>query len=446
MSATALIFTTFMAACVSAHGAGHVNPLEFALEENPMSTESAAKPRRSHAAGLFARCALRAVVTSTLKRIMLGVFAGTMFGIAIQSAPAQTETVLYTFSAATGSYPVGGLVRDKNGNLYGTTYQGANTGCGNVGCGAVYQLTPSGTLNVLHTFTGSPDGGNPEGTLVFDKGGNLYGTTTVGGAFGNGTVYRVTPGGQYRVLYSFSGLDGAGPVAGLVRDGAGNLYGITQYGGTSGRGTVFVLTPTGAEKVLHSFTGGADGGHPIGGLILWKGSLYGTTGDGGDYGPGTVFRVTKKGVQKVLYSFSGGIDGASPFRKLVVDKEGNFYGTTVGGGAYSSGTVFKVTSMETETVLYHFTGGVDGGTPVGGLVRDANGNLFGTTQMGGTNANGTVFKLSPSGTETVLHSFTRGASDGAMPMASLLRVGRVLYGTTFYGGPTDRGTVFKVVP
>jgi uncharacterized repeat protein (TIGR03803 family) len=385
--------------------------------------------------------------TGAMYRVLAMSFFSMLLCFATHLATAQTESVLYAFNGiAAGLHPTAGLVRNAEGNLYGTTNQGGNTGCGGLGCGTVFKVTPSGEETVLHVFTGAPDGASPAADLILDKEGNLYGTTQDGGASCCGTVFQLTPAGKETVLHSFTGAaDGGAPSARLLSDGEGNLYGTTQYGGAS-YGTVFELTPGGILNVLYTFTGGADGGTPLGGLIPWKGNLYGTTVGGGAFRLGTVFELTKKGEEIVLHSFSGGSDGVSPFAGLIPDKEGNLYGTTLGGGGSGCtgggcGTVFEVTQSGTETVLYSFT---DGG-PIAGLVRDAQGNLYGTTERGGSSFEGTVFKLSPSGVETVLHAFT-GGSDGQYPVSELVRVRNAFYGTTFFGGSTDGGTVFKVIP
>ena len=378
------------------------------------------------------------------------VFVLAVFVLATPSAQAQTESLLYTFTeTTTGFHPASALVRDKKGNLYGTTSQGGNANCGGLGCGTVFELTPNGTLTVLYTFGGKADGATPGSGLILDKDGNLYGTTDYGGASGEGTVFEIAAG-TYKVIHSFMGTDGAVPYGGLFRDGQGNLYGTTEYGGAN-YGTVFKIAPSGVVTVLYTFTGGVDGGAPIGNLVLWKNNFYGTTPDGGAFGEGTVFEVTKKGKERVLYSFTGGNDGASPFGGLIVDKEGNLYGTTIAGGSSGfegagGGTLFEVSQSGTESVLYNFTGGADGGKPLGSLVKDANGNFYGTTQSGGSDYNGAVFKVSPTGVETVLHSFTRGSDDGASPESGVIQTGKALYGTTFYGGPNDGGTVFKLIP
>ena len=252
------------------------------------------------------------------------------------------------------------------------------------------------------------------------------------------------------MLYSFTGSDGSEPFAGLIADSSGNLYGTTQSGGASGgHGVVFKLSPSGTETVLHTFTGGSDGGIPRAGLIAdTGGNLYGTTAGGGASNAGTVFKLSPSGTETVLYSFTGS-DGSGPFAGLIADSSGNLYGTTQSGGASGGhGVVFKLSPGGTETVLYSFTGGSDGGTPRAGLIADSSGNLYGTTQFGGPGCGGVgcgvVFKLSPSGTETVLYSFT--GSDGSGPFPGLIADSSGnLYGTTLSGGASGgHGVVFKL--
>jgi uncharacterized repeat protein (TIGR03803 family) len=316
----------------------------------------------------------------------------------------------------------------------------------------------------LYTFSGPPDGLNPQADLVEDGSGNLYGTTSqggvTGGACGNlgcGVVFKLGTTGEETVLYSFTGqpTDGASPVAGLILDASGNLYGTTSQGGTSNFGTVFKLDTTGKETVLYSFAGKpADGASPVAGLILdASGNLYGTTSQGGtsNSNAGTVFKLDTTGKETVLYSFAGKpAGGASPLAGLILDASGNLYGTTVAGGAGASGTVFKLDTTGKETVLYSFRGGrADGAYPEAGLVRDTTGNLYGTTSAGSDLCYiisslpptppteiycGTIFKLDTTGNETVLHSFT-GSPDGAIPDAGLiLDAAGNLYGTTLEGG------------
>jgi len=267
-------------------------------------------------------------------------------------------------------------------------------------------------FSVLYSFAGYPDGANPEAGLVMDTAGNLYGTTNSGGSFlfgpfpflgpfpyDGGTVFKVDPSGSETVLHSFApnGGDGAIPYAGLVMDTAGNLYGTTESGGSSGNGTVFKVDPSGSETVLYSFTNsGGDGAYPFAGLLMdTAGNLYGTTTQGGSSNNGTVFKVDSSGSETVLYSFtnSGG-DGQSPEAGLIMDAAGNLYGTAHGGGSFGNGIVFKVDPSGSETVLHGFTGsGGDGADPEAGLIMDKAGNLYGTTAFGGSSDNGTVFKL-----------------------------------------------------
>src|SRR5271157_2663432 len=323
--------------------------------------------------------------------------------LATGSAQAQTYTygVLYTFTGSPdGAVSDGGLVRDAQGNLYGTTYYGGNSACtgpfGN-GCGTVFKVDTTGKETVLYSFTGGADGAIPYAGLLRDAQGQLYGTTSQGGDLacnapnGCGTVFTVDTTGKETVLYSFTGgADGASPTAGLLPDAQGNLYGTTSQGGdpacTNGCGTVFKVDMTGKETVLYSFTGtGGDGAYPYAGLVQdAQGNLYGTTSQGGDpactNGCGTVFTVNTTSKETVLYSFTGtGGDGVQPSAGLVLDTLGNLYGTTVQGGASGYGTVFKVDTTGKETVLYSFTGtGGDGAYPYAGLVQDAQGNLYGT--------------------------------------------------------------------
>jgi uncharacterized repeat protein (TIGR03803 family) len=285
--------------------------------------------------------------------------------------------------------------------------------------------------------------------LIRDKAGNLYGTTILGTMETSGTVFKLAPDGTETVLHAFLGqpVDGALPADGLIMDKRGNLYGTTQEGGPSDAGTVFKVAKNGAETILHSF-GANDANFPFGGLIEDKnGNLYGTATQGGAHGLGAVFKVARDGAESLLYSFAGGSDGSSPFAGLIMDKVGNLYGTTMAGGA-GFGTVFRLSPGGTETVLHSFAGRgeSDGASPSCVLLRDKKGNLYGTTGLGGTQDDGTVFEITAKGGETVLHSFA-GGSDGAWPPSGLIadKAGN-LYGTTVEGGADGAGTVFMVTP
>lgn len=300
-----------------------------------------------------------------------------------------------------------------------------------------------------------------------DSKGNLYGTTIAGGTDYEGTVFKLTPRGAETVLLSFlSGEDGYFPGGDLLLDHAGNLYGVTQAGGTHDGGTVFKLTATGRKTILYNFcsTGGSnctDGSDPIGGVIAdAHGNLYGTASAGGAYGGGTAFKLSPIGEFTVLHSFKGGKDGFGPTRRLTMDSAGNLYGTTFTGGSASScftyngcGTVFKLSPSGSETILYAFctVGGQaceDGANPESDLYLDQKGNLWGTAAEGGAHKQGVVFFVSLSGQETVVHSFDSSSADGAFPVGGLTpdRAGN-LYGNTTAGGASGpNGTVYKLDP
>jgi uncharacterized repeat protein (TIGR03803 family) len=302
------------------------------------------------------------------------------------------------------------------------------------------------TFTVLHAFKGVPDGKGPGGGLALDATGNLYGTTAGGGARYNGSVFEVGPGGKEKILYSFVAAHGAGPNW-LIGDAAETLYGTTERGGAYNQGAVFKLDKKGHESVLYSFRGGTDGAWPNAVMRGADGDFYGTTEDGGNtgcdrQGCGTVFKLSPAGKKTTLYTFTGGTDGALPLGGLVQDPAGNLYGVTRAGGdvdcnsGYGCGTVFEVDTAGTETVLHNFIGGNDGTWPVG-LVRDQAGNFYGATSGGGLFGNGTVFKLDPTGQETVLYSFT-GEYDGSQPGAAVvLDAAGNIYGTTTEGGASS---------
>jgi uncharacterized repeat protein (TIGR03803 family) len=288
----------------------------------------------------------------------------------------------------------------------------------------------------LHSFDGGNDGAMPYAGLIRDEAGNLYGTTVSGGSSGYGTIFELTPKGEETVLYSFAGYPGDGtfPYAGLVAGKNGNLYGTTWQGGRNcegGCGTIYRLKQNSTEKVIYSFAGEPDGANPSYGTIIEKnGDLYGTTESGGNAGFGTIFKASKAGAESLLYSFcqlETCADGAQPSANLVADNRGNFYGTTLSGGAANWGTVFKFTRDGKELVLHSFCSQAQcpDGTQPGGLSRDSQGNLYGTTYTGGGNGcyNGTgcgiAFKLTPNGTLTVLHAFA-GGTDGANPATALI--------------------------
>jgi uncharacterized repeat protein (TIGR03803 family) len=361
-------------------------------------------------------------------------------GMIYRLGSSRQETTLYSFlGAAGGTEPSSGVVRDPGGNLYGTTAEG-----GPANAGVVYKLAPSGEETVLHSFTGGADGAGPGGYLALDLAGNLYGTTAHGGAArgsaGFGVAYKIDTSGRQTVLHAFTGGADGGSPSGVVLDPAGNIYG-TAGGGASGAGVVYKLDSSGHENVLHSFMGGADGGGPGSVTLDAAGNLYGTAYGGGTAGLGVVYKLDPSGEETILFSFPGGPAGAAPTGGVTRDPAGNLYGTTsLGGGAVfeeGAGVVFELSAAGDYSVLYAFTGGADGGAPLGGVIRDSTGNLYGTTSGGGApgciSGCGVIFKLDRAAQQTVLYSFT-GGTDGADPYVAVAESAGYLYGTTPWGG------------
>jgi len=359
----------------------------------------------------------------------------------IQAAGAQTLIPLYSFTGGNdGDNPIAGLVQASDGNLYGTTFEG-----GTNGYGAVFRITTNGVLTPLYSFTDGYDGADPHAGLMQASDGNLYGTTEDGGTNDEGVVFRITTNGIFTPLYSFTGgHDGANPRGGLLQASDRNLYGTTANGGTNFDGTVFRITTGGALTPLYSFTGSHDGNFPEATLVQASdGKLYGTTYQGGTNNYGAVFRITTNGVLTPLYSFTNGSDGADPVAGLVQASDGNLYGTTEVGGTNHDGAIFRITTNGIFTPLYSFTDGHDGAYPEAALVQANDGNLYGTAYEGGTNGYGVIFRITTTGTLTSPYSFTDG-HDGADPLAGLVQANNNnLYGTAPGGGTNFDGTVFE---
>jgi uncharacterized repeat protein (TIGR03803 family) len=379
-------------------------------------------------------------------------FAVAVIALAIHtpSAQAQSYRVLYSFTkdAAAGQYPSSSLVGDPQGNLYGVALGGI------FGRGVIYEVSSTGDEQVLYNFKGSDgDGDVPDSMSFRDAAGNLFGTTFQGGAYSYGTVFKLDPQGRETILYSFCPqtpcTNGTFP-GGVTPSKNGTLYGVTYAGGNyscniTGCGTVFKINRGGDLTLLHAF-GGADGDYPNAGLVLdAANAVYGTTQYGGAYGHGAVYKVNSAGKETVEYSFDGGTDGAYPNGGLVQDAEGNLYGTANQGGTYNDGTIFKITTSGQFTVLYSFRGGLSGANPYADLNLDQQGNIFGVTSTGGAHNFGVIFKLDASGNETVLHSFPQEA-DGVHPSGLTIGASGNLYGTTYQGGKHNYGSVFAVMP
>lgn len=321
-------------------------------------------------------------------------YAGTVWRVSATGTP----SVLHTFqSMGDGEDPVG-VVADNEGNIYGTTYSGGYNDVCFYECGTVFKVDTFGNETILYTFKSSPDGLSPASPLIRDEDGNLYGTTRYGGTgnciFGCGTVFKIDTGGNETVLYSFQGdIDGEYPQASVVRDSNGNLFGTTPVGGVGGSGVVFKLDAGGQESVLYSFAGGEDGSAPYSSLVLdSSGRLYGTTSrGGGECDCGVVFTVSATGTEAVLYRFTGGVDGGWPMAGLTLDSNGNLYGTASAGGMVpcntfftsGCGTVFQISQNGSESTLHTFHL-ADGADPESGLTWDAAGHLYGNTFRGGS--------------------------------------------------------------
>lgn len=383
-----------------------------------------------------------------------------VFGLA-SLARAQTFTTLYSFSGnSDGGQPYTGVIEDADGNLYGTTTEGGDLKCSAHGCGVVYELNTAGTETVLHRFSGPVSGGDaawPYAPLIRDKAGNIYGTTNLGGANGWGAVFKIDSSGNETLLYSFTGgSDGCFPLQGLARDKAGNLYGTTsQCGGAAFVGTMFKLDGASNFTVLHTF-GGPDGSMPQYGRLLLDESdnLYGLTVYGGVHcsppNPdcGVLYEVSNKGVFTILHKFGWHKnDGCYPVGSVSQDKAGNYYGTTTGCGSIGYGIVWKVSKKTNkETILHNFAGSPsDGCQPEGGVSLDSKGNLYGVTLECGASRYGALFELRAGGGLTLLHSFEN--SDGANPYGEVARTSKgTLFGTTQVGGTYGYGTLWSYVP
>jgi uncharacterized repeat protein (TIGR03803 family) len=393
--------------------------------------------------------------------IIIGV---AMTAVAVADAAAvHPGKILYSFSGGysggpDGAFPVGDLILDATGVYYGNTSGGGGSTNCSLGCGTVYKVV-DGEESVIYSFNGGTDGSYPVRGLHLDADGNLYGATGGGGDYDLGTVFKVTPGGSKTTLHSFAGGidDGEGPNGDLIADADGTLYGTTVSGGVGncdgGCGTVFKLTPEGEESVLYMFTGGPglEGANPAAGLIMGPdGNFYGTTYGGGrktNCGPdgcGTIFKLSPDGHVTVIHAFEGGTSAGHPTDRLFLDADGNFYGTTYNGGVRNQGCVFKVQPDGTERVVYSFKGHADGKAPAAGLIADAEGTLYGNVTFGGEDISGEVYRVTPAGQFATLYTFP-GTFNGNFPSGRLIfdRQGKLI-GTTARGGDHDAGIIFAV--
>jgi uncharacterized repeat protein (TIGR03803 family) len=377
-------------------------------------------------------------------------------GTAIASR-GQTFKTLVSFNVTNGAGPISSLIQSFDGKFYGPTAEGGTGSSCPFGCGTVFKIAPGGALTQLYSFCplpGCSDGASPEGTLVQAFNGNFYGTTYQGGTNAFGTVFKISPTGAKSTLYNFCSqtncTDGSLPQAGLVLAADGSFYGTTDQGGSAGFGTVFKITMAGTLTTLYSFCAQgncADGLRPHAPLIQGTdGSFYGTAGGGGTNNYGTVFTINSDGGLTTLHSFSNATDGAYPNAGLVQATDGNFYGTTTYGGSNACflgcGTVFKITPGGQLTTLHKFRG-PDGYHPEAGLVQGTDGNFYGTSNRGGSHGLGTIFKVTSAGKLSILHNFD--TTEGTFPSGGLVQgTDGSFYGTTSAGGTDNAGTIFNL--
>lgn len=356
-------------------------------------------------------------------------------------------SLLHSFTGSPdGANPFATIVSDSSGNLFSTVSAG-----GANGDGAIYEI-PSGTTAPLlfYSFTGGTNGGAPNAGVVFDTDGDMFGTTSTGGADNDGTVWEVVAGDTVaQTLYSFTGgTDGATPAGNIVMDTKGDLIGTTVAGGSFNDGTVWAI-PVGTTSALglHQFSGGADGAISYSGVTLdANGDIFGVAFAGGAHRDGTVFEISTTGAYSVLHAFAGKTDGSKPAGQLVFDNNGNLWGTTSAGGANNDGTIFEISSAGTFSTVLAFSGAANGAEPIAGLVKDASGNLFGSTFIGGQRNDGTLFEI-PAGTTQVDTLFSFSGGNGARPYSSLyVDDAGNLWGTTAVGGADNGGEIFALQP
>ena len=372
-----------------------------------------------------------------------------MLVLAAGAARAATYQDLYTFAGddADGGGPVGALITDATGTIWGTTSSG-----GPNGAGTVFKYTPAAGETMVYHFTGGNDGDLPMGGLLRGPNGDFFGTTEIGGKYGLGTVFQVTPTGMLKTLYAFGSKanDGANPEGELIWSSDHKLVGTTVNGGDGQLGTVFEVSPGGKETILHSFVG-ADGQYPRAALVKdASGTLYGTTYDTSsnavNAGNGTAFKIDSAGHFSVFFNFITS-SGYGPSAPMILDGSGNLLGTTQNGGTGNNGTVFKLTPAGKVTVLYTFTGGADGGRPIAPLKLTSTGAVLSTTFEGGKNGYGTLYRLDSTGQIQTLHAFT--GTDGKFSLSGLLQDAPLsgsmwLYGLTFSGGSNGNGNIFRI--
>jgi uncharacterized repeat protein (TIGR03803 family) len=363
--------------------------------------------------------------------------AGTIFKL----TSAGVFSVIYNMNKATdGGDSYSSLTEGKDGDLYGATYAG-----GSNGYGTIFKITTAGVLTVLKNLNGTSDGGNTQSDLIQASDNNFYGTCYNGGSVGYGTIFKITTNGTYTVIKNLSySSDGANPASSLMQNSDGNFYGITKIGGSNGAGTIYKLTQAGIYSVIHHLNAATDGNTSSSGLINgFDNDLYALCSFGGANNMGTVFKVSTTGSLMVLNNFNGAVFGNIPYSTFIKGKDSAYYATTSAGGAYNFGTIIKICGGTT-TVLHSFDKTTEGGYPKGKLLLANDGNFYGMTSNGGAKNGGTIFKFTPSGNYSVLYTFN-STTDGGYPFGGLIQAADgFLYGMTTTGGTNVNGTIFKI--
>jgi uncharacterized repeat protein (TIGR03803 family) len=366
------------------------------------------------------------------------------FTVSMPPAHAQTLTDIHDFNCSTeGCEPLEPqvLAQGRDGNLYGTTYEGGLSGCGFNTCGTVFMIVPStGVLTTLFTFDGGANGGQPQGGLTLGLDGNFYGTTLSGGANKVGTIFQITPSGTLKVLHSFATTnDGLEPWASPILGNDGNLYGTTPQSNPNSYGLAYKITPSGTYKILNAKLGG----YAYAGLTLgMDGAFYATTQQGGTNKQGSLYRLTTAGAELVKYSFAQAT-GDEPYDGVAQDINGNFYVTAPAGGAHNAGSALKVPPKGAATDLHDFNAEVGDGTlPYVSMVLGSDGNLYGVASGGGAHSDGTVFEITSAGAYSTLSSFdgTHGNDPTTTPMQ---HTSGVIYGMTRGGGAHNFGVIYS---
>ncbi|MGA2902230.1 MAG: choice-of-anchor tandem repeat GloVer-containing protein [Candidatus Korobacteraceae bacterium] len=422
----------------------------------------------SHSSMLGVSWSPAGVALAIMLTLLLLIFLILFITLTAQPAMGQAYQVIHNFTGgADGAYGYVGLTPDRAGNFYGTAWAG-----GTYGYGTVFKLNHSGSgwvLTTLYSFAGGNDGATPWGRLALAQDGTLYGTTAYGGgSCGCGTVFHLTPPPtaprtaltmwNETVIHRFTGSDGEMPLADLTFDPSGNIYGTTFVGGSTGNGVVYQLTPSGGswtETVLYSAQNNGDGRLALGGVVIDRsGDLYSVFALGGPYGYGAVYQLSPSGsgwTERTIYGFTGGSDGAQPMGGLILDSAGNLYGETTGRGNGGGGTLFELSPAGDGWTFYMLYGlsGSYGGGPSEKPILDAAGNLYDTAYGDGAYGWGSVFKLTPSyggWTYTALHDFTGGSDGGTPSCTPAFDAAGNLYGTTRAGGAYGYGVLFEITP